>query len=188
MSKEETGQRRTDGHEDGEAMARIQEEINNLPVGEHLVFMLHSLSSLAVDRLGLAPDATARKDPAQARLSIEAFRALLTVLEPERPAAEISTYRSMLSQLQMAYVGALGTGTAPGHPQAAEEGPDGAAPAEGSATTEAAEADEVPKKTNKPRTGVKSSSTSSTGSGPKGGVKVTGGAGSKGGSGTKKSS
>ena len=64
MAEEEAAQGRTDRRDDAEAMARLQEEINNLPVSEHLVFMLQSLSSLAVDRLGLAPEAAARRDPA----------------------------------------------------------------------------------------------------------------------------
>jgi hypothetical protein len=69
--------------------------------------MMHSLSSLAIDRLGLTPESAARKDLEQARLATDAFKALLGVLEGKRPAEEITAHRAVLSQLQMAYVGAL---------------------------------------------------------------------------------
>jgi Domain of unknown function (DUF1844) len=91
-----------------EAMQRLQEEIGRLSVADHLLLMLHSLSSLAVDRLGLTPEAATRKDLDQARLAIDAFTALLRVLEGKGPAEEITAHRSVLSQLQVAYVAALG--------------------------------------------------------------------------------
>jgi hypothetical protein len=91
-----------------EAMRRLQEEIGRLSVTDHLLLMMHSLSSLAVDRLGLTPESASHKDLDQARLAIDAFRALLGVLEGKQPADEITAHRSALSQLQMAYVGALG--------------------------------------------------------------------------------
>jgi hypothetical protein len=69
--------------------------------------MLHSLSSLALDRMGLAPETAVRKDLEQARLAIDAFKALLGLLEGKRPVEEMSAHRSVLSQLQMAYVTAL---------------------------------------------------------------------------------
>ncbi len=136
MADEEARQTETDERDEAEAMARLREEINNLPVSEHLVYMLHSLSSLAVDRLGLAEGAAARRDPAQARLAIDAFKAMLGVLEPERPAQEITGYRGMLAQLQMAYVGALSA-------RPAAEAPEAAAP-DGSATPQAPEAADEP--------------------------------------------
>jgi hypothetical protein len=154
---------------DAEAMARLQEQINNLPVSEHLLFMLHSLSALAIDRLGLSPEAAARRDPGQARMAIDAFKSLLDVLEPERPAAEVAAYRGTLSQLQMAFVGALGAGAATAQPDAAAaEPPTAAEPL--TATEPAAPTDEppasapasaprpkaAPKKAAKPRTSAKS--------------------------------
>jgi hypothetical protein len=86
MAEEQAPQGQAGTADDVEAMARLQEQINNLPVSEHLVFMLHSLSALAIDRLGLAPAAAARRDPGQARMAIDAFKSLLEVLEPGRPA------------------------------------------------------------------------------------------------------
>ena len=96
-----------------EAMQRLQEEIGRLSVADHVLLMMHSLSSLAIDRLGLTPDSAERKDLEQAQLAIDAFGALLGLLEGKRPAEEIRAHRSVLSQLQIAYVGALAPAPAP---------------------------------------------------------------------------
>lgn len=98
--------------EEQEAIRRFQEEIGRLSVADHLVLMMHSLSGLAADRLGLSPDTMERKDLEQARLAIDAFRALLGTLEGTRPTEEIRAHRAALSQLQLAYVGALGAADA----------------------------------------------------------------------------
>jgi hypothetical protein len=149
--------------DDAEAMARLQEQINNLPVSEHVVYMLQSLSSLAIDRLGMVEQSAARRDPAQARLAIDAFRALLSVLERERPPEEIATYRGMLSQLQMAYVGALNAGAAPA-PEEAPQRQGAAAPDETPAEQE------PPKKAAKPRAAAGGArAKGSAGGGAKGG-------------------
>jgi hypothetical protein len=106
--QEEQGAQKKGHGEEAEMMARLQEEIANLPVAEHLVYMLHSLSALAVSRLGLSADTKERRDLAQAQLAIDAFKAVLGVLEPVRPAGEVSAHRGMLSQLQLAYAAAMG--------------------------------------------------------------------------------
>jgi hypothetical protein len=90
-----------------EAIRRLEEEIGRLSVADHVLLMMHSLSSLAVDRLGASPQTEARKDLDQARLAIDAFRALLGVLEGRRSVDEITAHRAALSQLQMAYVSTL---------------------------------------------------------------------------------
>lgn len=96
------------GADEREALRRLEEEIGRLSVADHVLLMMHSLSSLAVDRLGVTSETAARQDLDQARLAIDAFRALLGLLEGKRPAQEIAAHRAALSQLQMAYVGALG--------------------------------------------------------------------------------
>ena len=93
--------------EEAEMMARLQEEIRNLPVADHVVYMMHSLSSLAVGRMGVMPDSQAQRDLDQARLAIDAFKALVEVMERAKPVPEMAAHRGMLSQLQLAYVGAL---------------------------------------------------------------------------------
>lgn len=113
---------RTVGEESAEVQAeaeyqRLQEEIRNLAVADHVTYMMHSLSSLAVERMGLTGESLSRKDLGQARLAIDAFKALLEVMERSRP-EDVAGQRGALSQLQLAYVAALeergaGTGAAP---------------------------------------------------------------------------
>jgi hypothetical protein len=66
-------------------MARLQEEIRNLPVVDHVMYMMQSLSALAVGRMGLGGESQPRPDFEQARLAIDAFKALLDVVEKARP-------------------------------------------------------------------------------------------------------
>ncbi len=89
---------------DEELMERLQEEIRSLPVADHVLYMMHSLSALAVGRMGLAPEAKGDPDLEQARLAIDAFKALLGVVERARP-DQAAAHREILSQLQMAFVG-----------------------------------------------------------------------------------
>jgi hypothetical protein len=121
VEQETAGADREPTAEEREAMRRFEEEIGRLTVIDHVLLMMQSLSSLAVDKLGVTPDAVGRKDPEQARLAIDAFRALVGVLEGRRPAEEIAAHRSVLSQLQMAYVASLGGG--PGGGDSADETP-----------------------------------------------------------------
>ncbi len=93
--------------DEAEMTRRLQEEIRNLPVGDHLVFMMHSLSTLAVSRMGLAEATAAQRDLDQARLAIDAFKALMDVAQRVWSAEETAAHRGMLSQLQLAYVGVL---------------------------------------------------------------------------------
>ncbi len=110
VEEEDAGARREPTAEERAAMRRFEEEIGRLTVTDHVLLMLQSLSSLAVERLGVTPETAGRKDPEQARLAIDSFRALLGVLEGKRPADEMAGHRSVLSQLQMAYVASLGGG------------------------------------------------------------------------------
>jgi hypothetical protein len=106
--------------DDQEAMRRLQEEIGRLPVADHIVLMMHSLSSLVIERLGLTPEGAVHRDLEQARLAIDAFKALVGVLEDRRPAEEITAHRSVLSELQMAYVGCLSAAPADEAAEAAD--------------------------------------------------------------------
>ncbi len=93
--------------EEAEMLARFQEELRRMTVGEHLVTMMQSLATLAVRKMGMTPETSSERDMDQVKLAIEAFRVLLPLLEATRPAAEMQAHRSMLAELQMAYVGAL---------------------------------------------------------------------------------
>jgi hypothetical protein len=112
MPEEELDQQGAFDEDQQEAMRRLQEEIGRLSVADHVVLMLQSLSSLAIDRLGLTSESAPRRDLEQARLAIDAFKALVGVLEGKRPAEEVAAHRSLLSQLQIAYVAALQPGGA----------------------------------------------------------------------------
>jgi len=90
--------------DEAEALARLQEQIRRMSVSDHLMYMLESLSALATRKLGLAPDAAAERDLDQARMAIDAFKALLLVMESSRPQPEVGLHRQVLSQLQLAYV------------------------------------------------------------------------------------
>jgi hypothetical protein len=145
---EKEGREREDRGDEAEMMARMREEIANLPVAEHMAYMLHSLSALAVGRLGMTAETTERRDLGQARLAIDAFKALLTVLEPVRSAGEIAASRGMLSQLQLAYAGAIGqveTASQAGGERSAPP-----APKEGEATKTRAAAKKTPAAAKKP--------------------------------------
>jgi hypothetical protein len=96
--------------EEAEMMARLQQEIRNLPVSDHLLYMMHSLSALAVDRMGVTPETAAQRDLAQARMAIDAFKALMEIVEQARPAKEMTAHRGVLADLQLTYVAALNRG------------------------------------------------------------------------------
>jgi len=99
--------------EEAKIVEQWQEEIRNLPVSEHLLYMMHSLSALAVGRLGMTADTAVRRDLDEARLAIEAFKALMEVDERVRPEGETTIHRETLSQLQLAYVKAVEAGASP---------------------------------------------------------------------------
>jgi hypothetical protein len=93
--------------EEAEMMARFEEELRRMTVGEHLVTMMQSLATLAVRKMGMTPETGSERDMEQVKLAIEAFRVLVPLVEPSRPAAEMQAHKSVLAELQMAYVGAL---------------------------------------------------------------------------------
>ncbi|MCL5736831.1 MAG: DUF1844 domain-containing protein [Actinobacteria bacterium] len=93
--------------EEVEMLARFQDELRRMTVGDHLATMLQSLATLALRKMGVTPETGSERDLDQAHLAIEAFRVLVPVMESSRPAAEMQAHRRVLSELQMAYVGAL---------------------------------------------------------------------------------
>jgi len=109
-----------------EMMQQLRQELKNLTVSDHLLFMMHSLSALAVDRMGLTEEAGSQRDLDQARLAVDAYKALLEVVQNARPQEEMVGHRSVLSQLQMSYVEVLNRGEtgAPSSGEAEEPSPD----------------------------------------------------------------
>ena len=98
---------------EAEFMQRLQEQMQQLSVYDHLVGVLQTLSSLAFQHLGVTRETAGQRDLEQSRLAIDAFRALTEVLVPLRPSDEVILYRSTLSQMQLAYVAELERGREP---------------------------------------------------------------------------
>ena len=84
-----------------ELRAALEEQMRRITVPDVLLQTLVTLINLSARRLGLAgpPEEAGEKDVEQARLGIEAARALMPLL----PAEEVAPVRDALSQLQVAY-------------------------------------------------------------------------------------
>jgi hypothetical protein len=81
----------------------LLEQIRQLKVSDVL---LSTLTTVA--QLGYAKLEPASRDLEQARLAIEAMRALVPVLEGAVPDDVLESFRSVVSNLQLAYVDAAG--------------------------------------------------------------------------------
>src|SRR5215218_7196771 len=79
----------------------IQAELAKLKVSDLLLQTLYSVSSLAYHRLGADG-----RDLAQARLAIEALKALVPVLEGSVPEEALRDFAQVLANLQLAYASA----------------------------------------------------------------------------------
>jgi hypothetical protein len=95
-----------------ELRAAYEEELGRLRVEHVLLDNVAALANLGMRRTGLAPGTENERDLAQVRLSIEALRALLPVLEQAAP-SQINAIRDAVSQLQLAFVRIGGAAGAP---------------------------------------------------------------------------
>ena len=119
-----------------EMQAALDEQMRRLTVPDVIIQTVVTLINLGARKLGLtgAPEDAAERDLEQARMAIEATRALLPLVP-----AEVGQIREALSQLQMAYAreaggqspaaaaeasGSPGAEPAPGPPGAAPAAPD----------------------------------------------------------------
>lgn len=117
-----------------ELQAALEEQMRRLTVPDVLVQTVVTLVNLGARKLGLTGEAGAagddpgtgeERDLEQARLAIEGTRAILPLLP-----GDLGPIRDALSQLQMAYARAAGTGG--GTPEAGDApAPGGAPPAAG---------------------------------------------------------
>ena len=107
---------------------RVQEAaaefMRTVPVQDVIVSMVQTVFDVGYRRTGLIEGGDQR-DLAQTALAIETVRALMPVLERVLDAASITTLRSALSELQLAYAQAAeapaaAEPSAPGEPPAAE--------------------------------------------------------------------
>jgi hypothetical protein len=125
-----------------ELRAAFEEQMRRIRVDDVLLQTAATLVNLGALRLGLTAgpgeDPSADRDLDQARLAIDAVRALLPLC-PDEQAAPI---REALSQLQMAYAREAQRGPPPGQPDAGASAPgtEPTAPAPGSDEAERAKA------------------------------------------------
>ncbi len=108
---------------EGELVEQLEAKLRELRVGDLLVQTLYTVSSLGYARL-----AVEGRDLEQARLAIEALRALVPVLSGAVPAEVGRDFNQVTANLQLAYVQALSEG---GSEPAPEVAPEGGADAEG---------------------------------------------------------
>ena len=86
---------------DEQLIQQLEEELKKLKVADLLVQTLYTVSSLAYRKLS-AED----RDLDQAKLAIEALRALLPVLEGSAPDELVRDFKQVTSNLQLAYADA----------------------------------------------------------------------------------
>ncbi|HEX3691533.1 MAG TPA: hypothetical protein VHV28_17665 [Solirubrobacteraceae bacterium] len=105
-----------------ELRAAYEAEIKKIRIEQILLDQIVSLVNLGMRRTGLAPGTEDERDLPQVRLSIEAVRALLPLIEQVAP-EQAAPIRDALSQLQMAFVRLGGAGQAGGGDPAPEGDP-----------------------------------------------------------------
>jgi len=86
---------------DQELLKQLEEELKTLKVSDVLVQTLYTVSSLGYRRLA-EPD----RDLGQARLAIEALRALLPVLDESASEELVRDFKQVTANLQLAYADA----------------------------------------------------------------------------------
>jgi hypothetical protein len=86
---------------DEELLQRVEEELKQLKVSDLLVQTLYTVSSLGYRKLS-----TEDRDLEQARLAIEALRALLPVLEGSTGDEVLRDFKQVTANLQLAYAAA----------------------------------------------------------------------------------
>jgi hypothetical protein len=86
---------------DEELVQQLEEELKKLKVADLLVQTLYTVSSLGYRKLSEED-----RDLDQARLAIEALRALLPVLEGSVPDELVRDFKQVTSNLQLAYADA----------------------------------------------------------------------------------
>lgn len=106
-----------------ELRAAYEAEVKKIRVEQVLLDQVVSLINLGMRRTGLSPGTEDERDLAQVRLSIEAVRALLPLIEQAAP-PQAAPIRDALSQLQLAFV-RLGGAAEPGAAEPGAAGPGG---------------------------------------------------------------
>ena len=86
---------------DEELIQQLEEELKKLKVSDLLVQTLYTVSSLGYRKLS-----DEDRDLPEAKLAIEALRALLPVLDGSAPDELVRDFRQVMSNLQLAYADA----------------------------------------------------------------------------------
>ena len=89
------------GEDEQRLIAELQAELSKLTVSDLLLQTLHSISLLGYQRLS-----GEGRDLDQARLAIEALRALVPVLEGSVPEEAVRDFNQVLASLQLGYAAA----------------------------------------------------------------------------------
>ena len=97
MAEEET----PDAEREQQLIADLQAELAKLKVSDLLLQTVYTISSLGYHRLS-----GETKDLDQARLAIEALKALLPVLEGAVPEEALRDFNQVLANMQLAYASA----------------------------------------------------------------------------------
>jgi hypothetical protein len=90
------------GEDERKLIEELQAELAKLKVSDLLLQTLYSVSSLGYHRL--SPDG---RDLGQAKLAIEALRALVPLLEGAVPDDALRDFNQLLANLQLAYAAAV---------------------------------------------------------------------------------
>jgi hypothetical protein len=90
---------------DERLVEQLEEELRKLRISDVLVQTVVTISSLGYRRLGEED-----RDLAEARLAIEALRALVPVLRGAVPDETIRDFEQVIANMQLAYAGAVGSG------------------------------------------------------------------------------
>jgi hypothetical protein len=91
-----------------ELIDQLQAELSRLKVSDLLLQTVYTISSLGYHRLS-----GESKDLEQARLAIEALKALLPVLEGAVPDDAVRDFNQVLANMQLAYASAAAEGEQP---------------------------------------------------------------------------
>jgi len=87
---------------DEKLIQQLEEELKKVKVSDLLVQTLYTVSSLGYSRLG-----TENRDLEQAKLAIEAMRALMPVLADAVPEEVVRDFTQVTANMQLAYAKAV---------------------------------------------------------------------------------
>jgi hypothetical protein len=93
--------------DDEELLRKVEEQLRDLKVSDMLLQTVYTISSLGWHKLS-----SSDRDLEQAKLAIEALRALLPVLADAMPAEAKRDMDQMVANMQLAYASAVGEGSA----------------------------------------------------------------------------